>query len=432
MTGPTRILFVSPYFPPFSPVGAIRMPHLAHHWAEGERRVDVVAVDNPNFAGLLPPRPHEKIAVHHLPYRPGQPPSDPAAAPPAAGSGPARDAEDPGYLKRLYRALRTLPDRYHPYWTQLAGTRGAEIAAASGAELIYSSGPPQSAHIAAARIKAATGLPWVAELRDIWLGQPYSDTPLPVRLLSERLGRRTLGAADAFVTVTEGAGEDMRARFDRPVTTAFNGFSPDDFPAESFAAPPAPLDPDRLTILHAGVVYAHRRDPAALFAAIARLPQADRAAVRALFYHDERGFVEARAAEHGVEANIEMRPLVPRTEMLSLERRVDVLLLCRWDDPRDDAVIPGKTFEYIGARRSVLGVGSERGEAAAIVRAGPFGLVSNDPDVIAGQLSAWLAEKRAAKARGDARVPDLPAEPTRAYTRAAQFALVDDALARLV
>ncbi|MEE4350917.1 MAG: glycosyltransferase [Pacificimonas sp.] len=423
---PARILFVTPYFPPFAPVGAVRMPALARYWAARGARVDVIAADNPNFAGLLPRVGEPGITAHHVAYRPGQASSNPDAPPPATGSGPAGDTRPPGYLKRLYRALRTLPDRYHPYWTGEAARVGAAAAGEAGSEIIYSSGPPQSAHIAAAAISAQTGLPWVAELRDIWLGQPYSDTPAPVRLLSERLGKKTLAQADGFVTVTEGAGADMRGRFGKPVTVAFNGFSPDDFPAED--GPPPALDPGRLTILHAGVVYAERRDPAALFAAIARLPEDERAKILCLFYHDERGFVEARAAEHGVLASIEIRPLVPRPEMLALERRVDVLLLCRWDDARDDAVVPGKTFEYIGARRPVLAIGSERGEAAEIVRAGPFGLVSNDPDMIAGQLSAWLAEKRAAAAKDDPRVPDLPAGPTAPYARAAQFARVDEAL----
>ena len=33
---------------------------------------------------------------------------------------------------------------------------------------------------------------------------------------------------------------------------------------------PAPLDPERLTIIHAGLIYAERRDPKALFEAIER------------------------------------------------------------------------------------------------------------------------------------------------------------------
>jgi len=124
---------------------------------------------------------------------------------------------------------------------------------------------------------------------------------------------------------------------------------------------------------------------------------------------------------------IEICPPVPRREILRIERAADVLLLSRWADPRDDGVIPGKLFEYIGARRPILAIGSTTGEAAEIVRSGPFGLVSNSPMEIAEQLLAWIGEKRAAGGR----LPDLPAAPTRRYLREAQFRRIDPLITEL-
>ena len=73
-----------------------------------------------------------------------------------------------------------------------------------------------------------------------------------------------------------------------------------------------------------------------------------------------------------------------------------------WIDPAGDGVIPGKLFEYIGARRPILSLGSLSGEAAAIVRDNRLGLASNDPEEIKAMLVACLA----AKARLG-RLPDL-------------------------
>jgi hypothetical protein len=96
---------------------------------------------------------------------------------------------------------------------------------------------------------------------------------------------------------------------------------------------------------------------------------------------------------------------------------VDVLLLCRWDNPAEDGIIPGKLFEYIGARRPVLSLGSLTGEAADIVRNGNFGLVSNDPMEIAQALRAWIAEKRSEGGR----LADLSGTAAAAYQRDVQF-----------
>lgn len=125
---------------------------------------------------------------------------------------------------------------------------------------------------------------------------------------------------------------------------------------------------------------------------------------------------------------IEICRPVPRAEILRIERGADVLLLCRWADPRDDGIIPGKVFEYIGARRPILAVGSTTGEAAQIIRGGDFGLVSNSPMEIAEQLRRWMTEKRAC----DGRLPDLPQDATHAFLREAQFETINPLLERLV
>jgi hypothetical protein len=42
----------------------------------------------------------------------------------------------------------------------------------------------------------------------------------------------------------------------------------------------------------------------------------------------------------------------------------DVLLLLLWNDPRERGVYTGKLFEYLGARRPILGIGPADNVAA--------------------------------------------------------------------
>ncbi len=414
-----HILFVTPYFPPFAPVGAVRMAKLAKYWRQRGHDVTVLATYNPDFAGALGSENDGSI-VHHLPYEVAgmETPAQSIQAATTIGKGRADDARKPGFLKRTYRAFMLTPDRYRGQWVRNVAAKARAIDAVQPIDLIYSSGPPQSAHLAAKAAATATGKLWIAELRDLWLDNPYVERALPFRLWSDHMARRTLGAAAAFVTVTQEFAHSLTSHFKKPVTVAYNGFDPDDFAGLETATP---LDSDRLTIIHAGVIYAQRRDPSALFEAIAMLGD-DKDQVRAIFYHDEGRFVTELAERFGVVDQVEMRPIQPRREILRIERAADILLLCRWNDRRDDGVIPGKLFEYIGARRPVLAVGSETGEATDIVRQGDFGLVSNQPAVIAAALRDWIAQKRV----HGGRLPDLPSGAEASYDRTGQFDRIED------
>lgn len=403
---PRHILFVTPYYPPYTPVGAIRMPKLVKYWRRQGHDVSVIAVENPAHEGRLG-REDDGAEVSFLPYTASGAP--PVTAPPSVQYAAPRARG----LKRIYRQIMTTPDRYRSFWVRRAAKEGAAVHARRPVDVVVSSGPPQSAHLAAARIAAAIGRPWVAEQRDIWIGNPYSDGMRIVRWWNDWLGHRTLSQASGFVALTQEAGRQTSARFGKPFEIAYNGFDPEDFAGLEKVEP---LDPERLTVVHAGIIYAERRDPSALFEAIVRLGP-KRSQVRAIFYHDEARFITELKQKFGVADQVELHSLQPRSEILRIERQADVLLLCRWNDRRDDGIIPGKLFEYIGARRPILAVGSETGEAVDIVRAGGFGLASNDPATIAAQLDAWIEAKRAVGGR----LPDVES-PTRAdYDRAGQF-----------
>jgi hypothetical protein len=424
-----RILLVTGYFPPYSPLGAVRAPALVSHWLGQGHDVRVVAIENPAVTGMLAsPLPPDRVA--YMPFTPPGQTIERLIRPLRRGGGmagsspaavPARPPRLEG-LRNAYRQAMQFPDHYRS-WVRPAVAAGLAVAAAWQPDLIYSSGPPHSGHIVASRLARRLRVPWIAELRDTWANNPYSDAPAPIEWAQTVYANAVLRHASAAVLLTRTAEEETKAALGCPTIVSYNGFTEEDFAGLDA---PEPLDAERLTILHAGMIYAGRRDPVALFQALAILGPR-RHAVRVKFYHDQMAAVAQRAERLGVRDSIEICPPVPRREILRIERAADVLLLSRWADPRDDGVIPGKLFEYIGARRPILAIGSTTGEATEIVRSGPFGLVSNAPMEIAEQLLAWIGQKREAGGR----LPDLPAAPTRRYLREAQFRRIDPLIAEL-
>lgn len=426
---PLRILFVAGYFPPRAPMGAIRSGKLADYWRTLGHDVRVLAIDLPENQTAERTAPF----IYYVPFRePGMAITRAKSAidrlfagrssrSSTQSSQPSRaDSEDVGSIKRLglidlYRQALQFPDRFRN-WVKPAAQTALSWKGTWQPDVIYTSGPPHTVHVAALKLSRRLGVPWIAELRDLWADDPYYDRHFLIKPLLDWTAHRVISAASACVVVTNWSKSRLEATIHRPIVVSYNGYDAAEFEGLDRVEP---LDPQHLTIIHAGIIYAGRRDPTPLFKAIAAL--GDRSnAIRCLFYHDARRSVSALAARYGISHCVEIRDAIPRPQILRVEREADILLECRWVDPAGDGVIPGKLFEYIGARRPILSLGSLTGEAAHIIRDNGLGLVSNDPEEIRAALLAWLESKSKF-----ARLPDLAPSANGTFRRETQFHKID-------
>ena len=412
-----KILILSYYFPPHAGMGALRVDRLADYLLRAGHEVEVVAARGPN-AGAVPPlepvfadaaytrwldinyASDQASRLKNWILSPMQFPGGTEAAVRSQGrdGGQLRPARGPGELlsrlDRLYRHCLNIPDD-KVGWLPFALRAGGRRARAFQPDVIYASSPPPSALVAAAWLSRRLGVPWVAEIRDRWADDPYDPRPRWRMALDRRLERRVLTSARGIVTVSETWAQAYRELYGKPTAVITNGFSPEDYDNQPAEAPPEapPGDRERLRIVYTGVVYAGR-DPAPLFRALACLgPAAD--GIRIEFCGGPGGAILADAAQHGVARHVLVREQVPHGEAVALQCGADVLLLLQWNNPSEAGNIPGKLFEYLGARRPILALGFDGGEMARIVQERKAGLLANDPQAIAAQLAAWCEEKRA-------------------------------------
>ena len=206
-----RVLMVAYMFPPVTGVGIERtLKHVTYLPDAGWQPV-VVAAASPGYR-LVDPDTLERVPasteVHraislepaHLRrwlgglLRGGRlgPPGVRATGRPSASGTGVRGMLNQAW--RTYVELAWIPDE------QIGWAPGA-IAAGIGAnaddpvDAIYSSGPPWTSHLVAAAIQGLTGLPWVADFRDPWIGNAYADaTARPAsarpRVVGAARGRR--------------------------------------------------------------------------------------------------------------------------------------------------------------------------------------------------------------------------------------------------
>jgi len=344
-----------------------------------------------------------------------------AGPPPTGGSAtvpPAPPARR-GLAKRLLRSLRVgyqalfnFPDPQIGWY--FAGARaGRDLVEGWRPDVIFASAPPFTALMIARSLAKRTGAKLVVEYRDRLAEDPYSTRSKSLRKKIEKLLEDWwMKQAAAIITVSEPWAEDYRARFGLPVLSVYNGYDPDDFPADY---PRKPADPTVLNIVYTGILYQERRDPTPLFKAI-RLMGDEGKNIRVSFYGANRDELTEMAVAQDVLGQVDIHAQVPYQQSIDCQMNADILLLLQWNNPREQGNVPGKVFEYLGARRPILGLGLEDGVPARILAERNAGIVVNDPARIAEHLGKWLAEKRA---KGE--IPLVPLSAQQGYSRPEQY-----------
>lgn len=435
-----KVLLIAGFFPPYAPVAATRSVKFAKYLLEQGHDVRVLAPRNSKFPPLLKCEiPEERVVYTGFTDRSALPGEwlgrlkggraesnesapvgngEPAAtAVSSSGSGGAK-----AKLGKLYRRLVNVPDPTSG-WFSHGVKEGRALIASWKPDLLYVSTPPHTGLLVADRLSRDTGVPWVAEYRDLWVRHPYYDAPRWRRPYERWLEWRALSTVSGVVTVTETWRELMASVTGKPTILSMNGFDPDDFSAPVSADANAA---EPLSILYAGSLYQEKRDPSPLFEALSAMGDAA-CQFKVHFYTAEPGYLSDLVSSRGLDDIVILHDPVPREDIARLEQESDVLLLLRWDHPSERSVIAGKLFEYIGAGRPILSLGATDGEAADIIRENRLGEVTNDPARIAEVLGQWLERKRT----GTPLEPD-GIENRPLFERSRQFELVEAFLARLL
>jgi glycosyltransferase involved in cell wall biosynthesis len=269
-----------------------------------------------------------------------------------------------------------LPDE-NVTWNATAIPKAISIARSEGIDVVLTTSPPGSVHLIGAAVKKATGVKWVADLRDsIALhAHRHAESAGARAKQKARAGIAHLVArqADAIVTAAEAITVETRGLSPQGrVVTIPNGCDFDDFAGLEYKRG------DRFRITHAGSFFG-KRDPRPFLRALAA-SGLDDVTVRFLgdFRPADREFMESL----GLADRVELVPHVPRRESLRLQRESDVLLLLIPEaGGRGRGILSGKVFEYLAAERPVLAVVPPDGAAAELIRDTDAGIVAAPEDV---------------------------------------------------
>ena len=466
MTASRTLLIIAAEFPPLKTIGRIRTVKFAEHLLAHGWKPVIITVEpsglEPNYdASLLreiaegvevirvPLRDYESDIARlakrllgrgdsELPATPAAPAASTAGAPQAqsqpAGGGGLMDKAH-ALVRHVFRHYIYIPDSY-VFWTFAAARRAREVCAERQVDAIYTTLPAFSSMIAGHRLRRQTGLPWIADYRDLWFGDVLREwLPRWRQRMELWLERRLLRRADVIVTVSEQKTAymrrlhpDLRARWE----TLTNGF---DVELYSGRARQRPFDDTCIEFVYTGRLFKNRRGHAFAEALgrIARSDPALAARARVRIFGGVEPVIRQRyddiLARDGIGHLFAFEGDVPYQTAMQAQVDCDYLLLIVDTGETSDGVIPGKLFEYVASGRPMFAL-CDPGATPDIIQRANLGVVVGAEDVDACERElrrvlsspvpravepdeAYLAQfdRRAITARFAALLDDVTARP---------------------
>lgn len=410
-----KILFITYHFAPHNQIGAVRCSKTAKYLVHAGDELRVLTAANKPFPETLPleidaesvrylPCPHLDKVAHGVSV---QNQTKQNQAGPVAPSSLLMKGLRKFY--NLYKLLTWYPDNITVWRRDLMKAARKEVEQFRP-DVILASGPPYTPLIVASKISQETGIPWVCELRDLWVDNHNYPYPSWRRYFEQKLENRTLSNASAFITVSEPLSDKLKSKYPAPVHVIPNGFDPVDFPDRRDNL----FVHDELHLIYTGVIYKGKQDITPLLEAIA---QVGRTGTRVCLHLYGRSLsdITVQAQELGIQNSVKYYGNVPYQKSLAVQRSADALILLNWNDPEETGVYSGKLFEYLGAKRPIICIGTNRTVASDLILERGVGWFTEDSSKLADILMQLYHQKISS-----GEIKDVPASASTGFTRQEQ------------
>ncbi|MCD4664978.1 MAG: glycosyltransferase, partial [Bacteroidales bacterium] len=168
------------------------------------------------------------------------------------------------FISDFYSEIFNYPDKYKGWYTP-ALEMGTKLLKEERFDAIISSSSPVTSHLIAYELKSKCGIPWIADLRDLWTQNHYYPYSKIRKLMERRLELKILSMADALITTTHPFAEKLKNMHKRETYCITNGFDNGEF--ENLK----PGLTENFSITYTGGLYRGKRDPSILFDVVKEL-----------------------------------------------------------------------------------------------------------------------------------------------------------------
>ena len=392
-----KVVFVATDFPPLGGTNVQRtqgfvatLPSLGWRPAVITKALGDMPVIDSDSLGCLPPEliVHRVLDPHPetwLRRRKGVRPRDlaqPAAEEPV---GPRKTPADL-LLTALYVAVRPLlsnwlatPDT-NRLWSAAAARYLVRLAQVEQIDALVTSSPSYSCHLAGLAAKRTRGIPWIADLTDLWVGRPgrMIRGALQARL-DARMEAEVVNAADRIIVASPSWKERLGKRYGLEVFQKTRcitlGFDSSKLPRNKELRQSGPL-----RLVCTGAMYGTESPVPFLNALEDVLRRTGRRNVRLHLIGsagDEATRIENTIRHNRLEDVVIFEGPKPHAWCLHEQSKADMLVL--FNGPEHVETIRGRSFEYMASGKPILAITPTSGAQADILRpAGTANIVDND------------------------------------------------------
>ncbi len=277
--------------------------------------------------------------------------------------------KDRSLIDRISMYIRSnffIPDA-RKGWVPYATAAARRIIREENIDLLVTTGPPHSTHLAGLAIRKGFNIPWLADLRDPWTTVYYNDM-LPrtarTKKKDKRLEDLVLGHADAVTVVSPGMKKEFAGR-NRNVNVVMNGFDMDDM--EGIANDKK--DDGKFRITYTGNFKPNQHIPE-IWSAVCELIEDHPGLeddLRICFVGNLDASVPEYFSDLGRSDILEPVSYVPHAEATGIMQQASMLLFVVPRAANNLLIITGKLFEYLASGTPILPIGPVNGDAAAIL-----------------------------------------------------------------
>ncbi|MEW6571624.1 MAG: glycosyltransferase family 4 protein, partial [Nitrospirota bacterium] len=292
---------------------------------------------------------------------------------------------------KLLKEIITFPDDKKG-WYNFALKNACEFLSGEKIDVIISTSPPVITHLIARELKRQYNIPWIADFRDLWSQDTlYIEKSKVRRYLERRLELSTLKNSDAIIAVSESYAEQLKilhSSLKEKTYVVTNGFDPDDFRALHKGKS------DKFVITHTGSLHGDGRDPSPLFASIQKLMdenKIDPGKFEIRFYGPDN-FPTLLAEKYGLNNVVKTYGSVSHHQCIENQINSTVLLIVERASEENWMTYPVKIFEYLGARRPILAVASEKGTISDLLIQTMAGFATLNTYKIRDIIKNWYAQ----------------------------------------
>lgn len=293
------------------------------------------------------------------------------------------------WTERRWWTRLIVPDTTVVTWAPTAIHAAAALARDDRPDLVLTSSPPESVHCVGLAM-SLKGIPWIADLRDGWTFEPPTLRPY-FRRLDRRLERLVVERADRVTAVTEPIVDDLADRHrSARVEHLTNGFDP--VTLRQATDERSLLDSRRFSLVYTGSGGIDGKDPRPFLRALTSVVQSDdrvRQRLEVVFagnFTDSELEVLQAPTLAGV---VKVLGRVEHRRALGLQRASDALLLIT--SVGVTQVATAKIYEYLAARKPILGLAVNNAAAQILHSSGGHVLAPpDDESIIAFALRRFL------------------------------------------